>query len=54
MFLIYVNSKRSTKENASLLLDKVNHLTDSDVDKAEMLNAFFTSVFNADDGRGTT
>lgn len=53
-FLIYVNSKRSTKENASLLLDKVNHLTDSDVDKAEMLNAFFTSVFNADDGPGTT
>lgn len=34
----------------SVLLEEVGHLTNRDVDKAEMFNASFTSVFNTDDG----
>ncbi|GAB0206461.1 mitochondrial enolase superfamily member 1 [Grus japonensis] len=30
--------------------DEVSHITNWDVDKAEMFNAFFASVFNTDDG----
>ncbi|GAB0206331.1 hypothetical protein GRJ2_003178100 [Grus japonensis] len=44
-FLEYVNRKRKTKENIDPLLDEVGH-----EDKAETLNAFFTSVFNTSDG----
>ena len=43
-FLKHVNSKRRMRDNIDLLLDEVGHLTNRDVDKAEMFNAFFTSV----------
>ncbi|GAB0195585.1 hypothetical protein GRJ2_002023800 [Grus japonensis] len=36
-------------ENIGSLLDENGHLTNRDIDKAEMFNAFFTSVFNTDD-----
>ncbi|GAB0206495.1 mitochondrial enolase superfamily member 1 [Grus japonensis] len=49
-FLKYVNSKRRTRDNIGPLLDEVGHLTNRDVDKAEMFNAFFASVFNTSDG----
>ncbi|KAK4807113.1 hypothetical protein QYF61_018454 [Mycteria americana] len=45
-----INSKRRTRDNIGPLLDEVGHLTNGDVDKAEMFNAFFASVFNTDDG----
>ena len=45
-----MNGKRRTKENIGLLLDGEGHLTDKDTGKAETFNAFFASVFNADDG----
>ena len=48
-FLIYVNSKSSIRENIGLLLDEFSHLTSREIDKAEMFNAFFTSVFNTED-----
>ena len=53
-FLKYVNSKRrrigDDDDNVGLLLDEASHLTNKDIDKAEMFNAFFTSVFNMNDG----
>ncbi|GAB0206466.1 mitochondrial enolase superfamily member 1 [Grus japonensis] len=49
-FLKYVNSKRRTRDNIGPLLDEVGHLTNRDVGKAEMFNAFFASVFNTSDG----
>jgi len=48
-FLIYVNSRRSIRDNISLLLDEVGHLASRGIDKARMFNAFFTSVFNTKD-----
>ncbi|KAK4828562.1 hypothetical protein QYF61_027531 [Mycteria americana] len=51
-FFKYVNSKRRTRANIGVLLDEVGHLKNRDVDKAEMFNAFFTSVFNTNDGPG--
>ncbi|KAK4808482.1 hypothetical protein QYF61_005799 [Mycteria americana] len=38
------------RDNIGLLLDEVSHVTNRDVDKAEMFKAFFTSVFNTNDG----
>ncbi|KAK4831728.1 hypothetical protein QYF61_018858 [Mycteria americana] len=48
--LKYVNSNRRFRDNIGLLLDEVSHLTNRDVEKAEMFNTFFASVFNSDDG----
>ena len=45
-----MNRKRRTKENIGPLLDEEGLLTDNDIGKAEAFNAFFASVFNADDG----
>ncbi|KAK4814376.1 hypothetical protein QYF61_017872 [Mycteria americana] len=42
--------KRRIRDNIDLLLDDVSHLTNRDVDKAEMFNAFFASVFSTRDG----
>ena len=50
VFFRYVNRKRRTKENIGPLLDGEGLLTDNDIGKAETLNAFFASVFNANDG----
>lgn len=41
--------KRRTKKNISPLLDGEG-LTDNDIGRPETFNAFFTSVFNTDDG----
>ena len=49
-FLKSVHSERRIRDNIGLLLDEVEHLTNRDVDKTEMFNAFFASVFHTDDG----
>jgi len=46
-FLKYVNSKRKMKENVGPLLNEMGALVKGDGEKAEVLNAFFASVFNA-------
>uniref|UniRef100_A0A8D0F006 Reverse transcriptase domain-containing protein n=1 Tax=Strix occidentalis caurina TaxID=311401 RepID=A0A8D0F006_STROC len=42
----YVSSKRETRESIHPLLDARGNMVTSDEEKAEVLNAFFTSVFN--------
>lgn len=52
-FFRYVNGKRRNRANIYLMrmiLEEDSHLTIKDIDKAEMFNAFFTSVFNTDNG----
>ncbi|TRZ14703.1 hypothetical protein HGM15179_012407 [Zosterops borbonicus] len=49
-FFKYINGKRQHRSNISLLQDEDGHLTNRDMDKAEVFNAFFSSVFNTDDG----
>ncbi|GAB0178132.1 mitochondrial enolase superfamily member 1 [Grus japonensis] len=43
----YISSKRKTRENVGLLLNKVGALVTEDTEKAELLNAAFASVFIA-------
>ena len=45
LFYKYINSKRRTRENLHSLLDKAGNVTTED--KADVLNAFFTSVFKS-------
>ena len=46
----YISSKSKPKETISNLLNKDGKLTESDLEKAEVLNSFFASVFvNEDD-----
>ena len=45
-FYKYVNSKRKTRESLHSLLDTGGNMVTSDEEKAEVLNAFFASVFN--------
>lgn len=49
-FLKYISSKRWTRDNTDPLLDEDDQLSHRDTDEAEMFNAFFISVFNANDG----
>ncbi|GAB0190597.1 mitochondrial enolase superfamily member 1 [Grus japonensis] len=49
-FFRYTNSKRKTRENVSLLLNEVGALVMEDTEKAELLNAFFASVFTVKAG----
>uniref|UniRef100_A0A8C3LJD3 Reverse transcriptase domain-containing protein n=1 Tax=Chrysolophus pictus TaxID=9089 RepID=A0A8C3LJD3_CHRPC len=44
-FYKYINGKRRTKENLHSLLDEAGNVISEDKEKAEVLNAVFTSVF---------
>ncbi|KFZ57322.1 hypothetical protein N321_09184, partial [Antrostomus carolinensis] len=44
-FFKYINNKRQTRGNVGSLLNEVGALVTGDVEKAKILNAFFTSVF---------
>ncbi|GAB0204227.1 mitochondrial enolase superfamily member 1 [Grus japonensis] len=46
----YISSKRKTRENVGPLLTEVGDLVMEDTEKAELLNAFFASVFTAKAG----
>uniref|UniRef100_A0A8B9PUS7 Immunoglobulin C1-set domain-containing protein n=1 Tax=Apteryx owenii TaxID=8824 RepID=A0A8B9PUS7_APTOW len=47
-FFKYIGSKRKTRENVGPLLNGVGALVTKDAEKAELLNAFFASVFTAE------
>ena len=49
-FFNYISSKRKTRDNAGLLLNEVGVLVTEDTEKAELLSAFFASVFSAKAG----
>ena len=44
-FYKYVNSKRKSRENMGLLLNGEGEQATNDMEKTEVLNAFFASVF---------
>ena len=46
-FYKYINNKRRAKENLHPLLDAGRRVVTKDKEKVEVLNAFFTSVFNS-------
>ena len=47
LFYKYINSKRRTRGNLHSLLDEAGNVTTEDKEKADVLNAFFTSVFRS-------
>ena len=47
LFYKYFNSKRRTRENLHSLLDEAGNVTTEDKEKADVLNAFFTSIFKS-------
>ncbi|PKU31816.1 rna-directed dna polymerase from mobile element jockey-like [Limosa lapponica baueri] len=44
-FFKYIGGKRKTRENVGLLLNEMGAMVTEDAEKAELLNAFFASVF---------
>jgi len=46
-FFNYISSKRKATDNVGLLLNEAGVLVTEDADKAELLNAFFTSLFRS-------
>jgi len=46
----YINSKRKTRDSVGPLLNEVGVQVMEDAEKAELLNAFFASVFSAKAG----
>ncbi|PKU48938.1 forkhead box protein o3 [Limosa lapponica baueri] len=46
-FFKYIGGKRKTRENVGLLLNETDVMVTEDAEKAELLNAFFASVFTA-------
>ena len=46
-FFKYISCRRKVKENVGPLLNEVGALVTKDTEKAELLNAFFASVFTA-------
>ena len=50
-FFNYISQKTKPKENVTNLINKDGNLTESDLEKAEVLNTFFGEVFTEEDGR---
>ena len=48
-FFAYVNSRKPIKNNISPLRDSEGNLVTSDLEKAELMNKYFTSVFTIED-----
>jgi len=49
-FFNYISSKRKTRDNVGLLLNEAGVLVTEDAEKAELLNAFFASLYSAKAG----
>ena len=49
-FFNYISSKRKARDNVGPMLNEAGVLVTEDADKAQLLNAFFASVFSAKAG----
>jgi len=53
-FFKYISSKRKTRDNVGLLLKEVGAMVMEAAEKAQLLNAYFASVFSANAGSQKT